>query len=850
MAAIERRRGTGTQHPAMDAFVGRGEELGTLRRLLEQDAARLVTVWGAGGIGKTRLLLEFVRACRRDTVFCDLGAARTLDELCGAVARALGLPPIDEERTHPAVRLGHALAARGPVLLVLDNMEQLVASAADSAGRWLTMAPTLQVVVTSRALLRLPGEQTLELAPLEPREGMQLFVERARQAGCTSLLEDGLVEELARRLDGIPLAIELAAARTRLLSVPELVERLARRFELLAHGALTNPRHETLRRAIDWSWQLLGVDEQDALSQCAVFRGGFTIAAAEAVVVLGPGDGPILDVLQSLREKALLRELPAVDGRTRRFDLLESVRAFVMEERPGLLASASDRHAAHFARTDPEHALVERDNLVAVIEHAPRSVWALQAVLALVGTFDAWGPLATCADLLDRVLTHQPADADGRLVAKALVSRGGLRTQLGRVREAEEDLREAAVRAGDAGTEAEALMLLATACDVMGRSSETPPAFDRALALFREIGDVRREGACLGRRGIVRHMAGDLEGARVDYEAALRLHRAAGDGRAEGRTLARLGFLQQDLGELAKARAIYAQALSVARAEGHRGLEGIILGYHGNVDRQERRAADARAHYDAAVTMLRAVGDHHYEAVFLMDRGILELDQQRPADARVFLDEARQRSAEMSERRIEALSRGYLAVAYAATGDFAEASSQLDEAERIGAASSSELIAQVCRLHRGHLSLADAAPLAQTAVPDRFEHVRLARRLLVRALTRSSPPLDACAVSEDGSRFRPPHGDWIELARRQALPGLLRALVEQWNASPGVPLASHELVARGWPGEKIQPAAATNRLRVAMSTLRTLGLRELLVARDGGYLLDAQCTVVSVPVTG
>ena len=280
--------------------------------------------------------------------FCDLATARSGQDLALAVIAAAGLRIGEGEL---AGQVGEALGRRGPTLLILDNLEGLVGEAVAPLARWLSAAPRLRVLVTSQARLRAAGEELLELGTLDDDDVVDLFERRAASARPGFALagrDRSLVVELGRRLDGLPLAIELAAARMDLLTPARLLQRLDRRFALLNRGRRDQvARHATLRAAIEWSWELLDPVERAALGQCGAFAGGFGLEAADAVLEL-PGDAWPLDVLAALRERSLLRRIDAA-GQEPRFACFESVKAFALGELSSQQREASERrHADHF----------------------------------------------------------------------------------------------------------------------------------------------------------------------------------------------------------------------------------------------------------------------------------------------------------------------------------------------------------------------------------------------------------------------------------------------------------------------------------------------------------------------
>ena len=296
-----------------DAFVGRGPDLRALSKRFD-DGARLVTLLGPGGTGKTRLMIRYAYASLGEwsggVYFCDLSEARSLDGIYFAVARALG---VHLGAGDAGVHLGDAIAGRGRCLVAIDNFEQVVEHAAGTVGRWLDAAAHASFVVTSRERLQLPGEDVYPLEPLPlDKDAIDLFAARARSQRPDFTVDDNnrdAVAEVVRLLDGLPLAIELAAARVSVLSPAQLVVRMRDRFQLLAGVGGSAGRQATLRTAIDWSWHLLAPWEQAALSQCSVFDGGFTLLAAEAVLDLSTWENapPAMDAVQALVDKSLLR---------------------------------------------------------------------------------------------------------------------------------------------------------------------------------------------------------------------------------------------------------------------------------------------------------------------------------------------------------------------------------------------------------------------------------------------------------------------------------------------------------------------------------------------------------------
>ncbi|WP_327116369.1 winged helix-turn-helix domain-containing protein [Streptomyces sp. NBC_01341] len=384
----------GNIRPRLTSFVGREPELRLIRSDLSR--SRLVTLTGPGGSGKTRLAEE--SAAGQGAWIAELAPLDDPSAVPGAVLSALGLR--ETALLQGGARDGHAVpqdpterlvehlshrSRHRPFLLVLDNCEHVIDAAAALAETLLTRCPGLRVLATSREPLGVPGETVRPVGPLPPDPAHRLFAERARAvrpdfAPDTGAGGDpGAVAEICRRLDGLPLAIELAAARLRLLTPRQIADRLDDRFRLLTSGSRTVlPRQQTLRAVVDWSWDLLSPDERTVLRQVSVFAGGWDLAAAEAVS--GPDAAALLGALV---DKSLVVATPT--GGDMRYRLLETIHEYASEraaETPGVRDAAASAHTAYFlALAEEADGLLRSEGQLPWIERLEADLDNIRAVL-------------------------------------------------------------------------------------------------------------------------------------------------------------------------------------------------------------------------------------------------------------------------------------------------------------------------------------------------------------------------------------------------------------------------------------------------------------------------------------
>jgi predicted ATPase/DNA-binding SARP family transcriptional activator/TolA-binding protein len=588
-------------------FYGREEELAYLHTLLmSPNVPRLTTLIGLGGIGKTRAAIEAARAAAAafdgNACFVSLADLTDASLIPEAIARALSLPLMPDRDP-----LEQVLAVlRSPTLLVLDNMEQLLGEeesdrpdGAQMVQTLLSRAPDLVCLVTSRHRLGLPGERVIALTTLPtppdaeaiaPEEalryvGVQLFVDRAQEVRPDFQITPRnvpAVAALCARLEGMPLALELAAAWAQALTPAQMLERLEARFALLvARGRSSSARHHSLRACIEWSFHLLSPELQRVLVQMSMFHGGWTLEAAEAVC-----DYRVLESLARLQERSLI--VTEENGDTMRYRMLETVREFAGEQgtqadRDALAA----RHAHCFLRlaeesetglTGPEQRAwlerlnTEQENLRAALawalEQSPEIALRLCAAMALCWQWSGRG--IEGRDWLRRALAQAEA-CSLEVRVRALLGAGRLALISGDFSEADRLMQEC-LPLCDAPAQqiqrATALFMLGVACLELGDNSAARTLFEASLILRRESGDIPGSTYALANLGEVASREGDLATARRYWEEAAALFRTQGNLFYLEVILSHLGTLALEQGVLERAEALEQEANGIRRQLG------------------------------------------------------------------------------------------------------------------------------------------------------------------------------------------------------------------------------------------------------------------------------------------
>ena len=907
-------------------FIGRTDELARLERYFEESS--LVTVTGAGGLGKTRLAMHWASGAERyeHVILIDLARARTLGQLVTGVAEAL---PGEHEVSAHAERgrieqLGDALAELGESLVIVDNLEQVVDPAAHAIRRWLDLASEVDFLTTSREPLHLRGERQLRLGPLPKEDAIALFAHRARQVRPEFELDEAnrqAVADIVDFLDAVPLAVELAAARINVVAPADILERLTGGRggldTLIRKTRHATVRHQSMHATLYWSWELLEPDEREVLAGASVFRGGFDLPAAEAVLAADDSLW-VGDVLESLVDKSLVvtGRSSAPGGRgARRFRLFETTRGFADEmledERR---AELQRRHAQYFAdRLTRSKRLQRAEDL----DNVEQAFWASvgqddeRAARLALGAYRLGrarsGYVRRQLDIVDAAVEAGAADA--KLRAQLLGARARCHHAEGRYSDALDDVSrgmEAADEAQSSSRRAHLLYRKATVLEAAGRPAAARQPLDEALGLAEELSDHRAVVRMRHFGGRLRYASADFEEAGEELADALELARRQGFEDLEAEILVTLGRCQIPIGELESAQRCLDKAGSIGRTGSTRfqvrwlEARGELEWYRGRhtrafecFERAVRKAVEAAGSLDNARRInaarfgssalgapaddmspeahLRTVLQTVWSTEDVGDRvqartrlAIIHLRRSEFREASRLLRRAIDEVERLENGCIRAHVRCWAAVAEAAVDRHERAEQLLDEA-RVGYEdeNAAALDDDVAYFLRAGECLGGRSPSSATESRDIVEDLRTrakerrfepAARIWqwtcydhlieladvfegAAALAASEPVL---AVARDGHAIRLPDGEDIDLSSRQALQLIVAELAQRRQAGDTKGIAVDELSEVAWPDETLTKSAASSRVYTAIRTLRTMGLEDILLTGQNGYLLDAE----------
>jgi predicted ATPase len=636
-------------------FVGREKEVAAARELLLRPDVRLVTVTGPGGIGKTRLAVEvassLIEVFPGGIHFVPLSPLSDPGLIASVIVQTLGIREAGGQSPLEMLKENFQDSLRAPMLLLLDNFEHLV-QAAPTVAELLVMGPNLKILVTSRAALHLYGEHEFPVPPLalpDPRSmppvevlsqcpAVALFVQRAVAAKPDFELNQEnapAVTEICARLDGLPLAIELAAARVKVLSPSSMLTRLASRLQLLTGGARDLPqRQQTLRAAMDWSYDLLNAAEQRLFRRLSVFVGGCTLEGVEAVCdTKGDLDLDLLDGMASMVDKSLAQHVEQAKGESR-FVMLETIREYAREKlkASGEEALTKRAHAAYclvLAEEAPmeqsgakgaewvQRFAFEHDNFRAGLEWLTETgdaEWGLRLGAALFRFWEMREYLTEGRDRLGKLLKLAGAAAPTKSRARALFAAG--------------------VLAGEQGD-------FASADALAGES----------LAIARELCDKQGVAVSLNALAVLAQDRGDVAGAHLLFEESLAVWRELGDLKAVARSLSNLANVVKMQGDYDRARALYAECFAIFRGLGDRTGVAWSLNHQGDVARDQGDSVAARALYEQGLAIFRELGDRWGIAGTLADLGSLAMEQRDYPTVRSLYQESIRVFQELDHKR-------------------------------------------------------------------------------------------------------------------------------------------------------------------------------------------------------
>jgi predicted ATPase/Tfp pilus assembly protein PilF len=719
-------------------FFGREDEQRALTELM-QTRSGFITVLGPPGTGKTRLTKHWATdhlssGAVTSAWFCDLTEARSEEGVIQAVASDLGvsLTTTKDGVAALAELVGKAIKDLGVTLIVIDNAEQVVEWVGTLVERWWKHATEACFVVTSQVPTGVAMEQRMPLAPLPmpspedsdtPCPAVQLFVDRAQSVKPSfeqTPDNQADIAAIVRSLDGLPLAIELAAARMHLMTPATLHARLADRFRLLKRPKQAGPaRHQALQAALDWSWDLLEPWEQAALAQCSVFHGGFDWEAVEAVVVLSawPEAPWSVDVVAELVERSLVMAQEDKGG-IARLTLLTSVAEYARARRAELSEAATQaaglRHARHYAKLGSQDYLSslsttgsvarrwrqhgELENLVVGVDVALDSAdveTAARCALGATSVLAQHGPFLRAEAILKRIAGQPMCASTQGQVLYYLGWMLRLNGQISASKVATEEAAEISHQCGDTYCEILALSSLAMLLREQGATSGALQHLESALSIAQTNGHRMPQGSILGRLALLTAEGGEIPAALEYYHQALALARETGNRGEEGICTGNMTMLYFDLGEIKLALTHSQEALRISNEVGNQRGLGINLGHLARIHQHLGDTDKALALYSEALTIMRQTGELRTEGVTLGNLGLLMYSQGKLDSAEEHFNKAIS-ICDMVIPPAAGHFRARLALLRSDQGELSEARALLDTAEQLIQQTHWAALAEVC----------------------------------------------------------------------------------------------------------------------------------------------------------
>jgi predicted ATPase/DNA-binding winged helix-turn-helix (wHTH) protein len=620
------------------SLIGREQQMAEAIELLLREDVRLLTLSGPGGAGKTRLALAVADAiASRFTAgvqFVSLSSITNPDLVATALAGALKLQQV-ANRTIPQL-IGDQLENSGPFLLLLDNFEQVL-PAATVVAETLDACPSLKILVTSRSCLRIYGEQEFHVKPLEQNSAIELFVQRAAAVWPDFAITSEnapTVQEICSRLDGLPLAIELAAARTKVLSPGAILDRLQSRLQLLTGGALDLPeRQQTLRKAIDWSHGLLNEAEQRLFRRLSAFVGGCTLEAAEAVCNTRRDLGvDLFEGLASLVDKNLIQRMDRTQNEPR-FAMLETIREYALE----CLIASEEQSATRRAHAAYCLILAEEGN--PELNPAERALWLSQCD-AEIDNFRL---------ALDWLFQTQNVDWAMRL-GVALFRFWDMRENFTEGRARLETLLNMA-GSGRASERARIALLIGALASAQGDYPAGEHFLQQSHSLYEELGDQSGVAASLNALAVAARDRGDYLSAQANFERSLACWRMMSDRSAIARCLHNLANVVKVRGDYPRARWALREAAEIFEELGDRSGAAWSINQQGDIAREGGDVASAWVLYQRALLAFRETGDPWGSARSLTDLGSIDCEQGNYEGAHTAYREALEIFAALGHRR-------------------------------------------------------------------------------------------------------------------------------------------------------------------------------------------------------